>query len=57
LLLTCLTLLLLLLLQGLNKNAMVTLVTGSHSIGGFRTFSSPNLTDCPHVPFDCTPAG
>jgi hypothetical protein len=54
-----LTILLLLLLvsQGLNKNDMITLVTGSHSIGGFRTFSSPDLTDCPYVPFDCTPAG
>jgi hypothetical protein len=52
-----LLLLLLLLPQGLNKNDMITLVTGSHSIGGFRTFSSPDLTDCPYVPFDCTAAG
>ena len=36
---------------------MVTMVTGSHSIGGFRGFSSPGLTGCPYVPFDCTPAG
>jgi hypothetical protein len=50
-------LLLLLLLQGLTKNDMITLVTRSHSIGGFRTFSSPDLTDCPYVPFDCTAAG
>lgn len=43
--------------MGLNKNDMVTLVTGSHSIGGYRKISSPGLTDCPFVPFDCTPAG
>uniref|UniRef100_A0A383VUW9 Plant heme peroxidase family profile domain-containing protein n=1 Tax=Tetradesmus obliquus TaxID=3088 RepID=A0A383VUW9_TETOB len=43
--------------MGLNKNDMITLVTGSHSIGGFHTFSSPGLTDCPYVPFDCSPAG
>jgi hypothetical protein len=55
--LTVSSLLLLLLLQGLTKNDMITLVTGSHSIGGFHTFSSPGLTDCPYVPFDCTPAG
>jgi hypothetical protein len=54
---TLLLLLLLLLLQGLNKNDMITLVTGSHSVGGFRTFSSADLTDCPYVPFDCTAAG
>jgi hypothetical protein len=36
---------------------MVTLVTGSHAIGGFRGFSSPGLTTCPYVPFDCTPSG
>jgi hypothetical protein len=33
------------------------MVTGSHAIGGFRNFSSPGLTACPYVPFDCTPAG
>ncbi|WIA34647.1 hypothetical protein OEZ86_012963 [Tetradesmus obliquus] len=43
--------------MGLNKNDMITLVTGSHSIGGFRTFSSPDLTHCPFTPFDCSPAG
>jgi hypothetical protein len=36
---------------------MVTMVTGSHAIGGYRAFSSPGLTSCPFVPFDCTPAG
>lgn len=44
-------------LQGLNKIDMVTMVTGSHAIGGFRHLSSPGLTDCPYVPFDCPPAG
>jgi hypothetical protein len=44
-------------LQGLNKIDMVTMVTGSHAIGGFRALSSPGLTTCPYVPFDCTTAG
>ena len=35
---------------------MVTVVTGSHSIGGFRR-SSSSQSPCPFVPFDCTPAG
>lgn len=43
--------------MGLNKNDMITLVTGSHSIGGFRRVSSPGQTDCPFTPFDCTPSG
>lgn len=43
--------------QGLNKIDMVTMVTGSHAVGGFRSFSSPGLTTCPYVPFDCTPSG
>jgi len=43
--------------MGLNKIDMVTMVTGSHAIGGFRNFSSPDLTSCPYVPFDCTPSG
>jgi len=43
--------------QGLNKIDMVTMVTGSHAIGGFRSLSSPSLTTCPYVPFDCTPSG
>lgn len=50
-------LILTLIMQGLNKNDMVTMVVGSHAIGGFRTLSSPGLTKCPYVPFDCTPAG
>jgi hypothetical protein len=36
---------------------MVTMVTGSHAIGGYRALSSPGLTTCPYVPFDCTTAG
>jgi hypothetical protein len=36
---------------------MVTTVVGSHSIGGYRSFNSPDLTSCPFVPFDCTPSG
>jgi hypothetical protein len=36
---------------------MVTVVTGSHSIGGYRRLSSHGLTSCNFVPFDCTPAG
>jgi hypothetical protein len=44
-------------LQGLNKIDMVTMVVGSHSIGGFRKLSSPDLTGCPFVPFDCTTSG
>jgi hypothetical protein len=36
---------------------MVTVVTGSHSIGGYRRTSSAGLTPCPFVPFDCTPSG
>lgn len=36
---------------------MVTLVTGSHSIGGYRRLSSPSLTNFPFEPFDCTTAG
>jgi hypothetical protein len=43
--------------QGLNKVDMVTMVTGSHAIGGLRQFSSPDHTSCPYAPFDCTPAG
>lgn len=36
---------------------MVTVVTGSHSIGGFRHLSSPGLAGAfPYVPFDCTTA-
>jgi hypothetical protein len=44
-------------LQGLNKIDMVTMVTGSHAISGYRALSSPGLTTCPYVPFDCTTAG
>lgn len=44
-------------LQGLNKIDMVTMVVGSHSIGGYRTLSNPDLTACPFVPFDCTTSG
>eukprot|EP00775_Hariotina_reticulata_P002170 gene2170-2489_t len=43
--------------MGLTKKEMATLVTGSHSIGGFRSSNSPGLAgSCPFVPFDCTPA-
>jgi hypothetical protein len=43
--------------MGLSKVEMVTLVVGSHSIGGLRSSSSPDLAaTCPFVPFDCTPA-
>lgn len=42
--------------QGLNKVDLVTMVTGSHAIGGFRTLNSPSATGCPFVPFDCSPA-
>lgn len=42
--------------MGLNKIDMVTLVTGSHSIGGFRVSASAGETGCPYVPFDCSPA-
>lgn len=43
--------------MGLGKRDQVTLLTGSHSIGGYRRDNSPGLTDCPFVPFDCTPSG
>jgi hypothetical protein len=43
--------------MGLNKIDMITLVTGTHSVGGYRAISSPGLTSCPFVPFDCTPSG
>jgi hypothetical protein len=33
------------------------MVTGSHAIGGLSKFSSPDLTSCRFVPFDCTPVG
>ena len=31
------------------------LVTGSHTLGGYRIHISPGLADCPFEPFDCTP--
>ena len=33
----------------------VALVTGSHTLGGYRIFFSADIADCPFEPFDCTP--
>jgi hypothetical protein len=33
------------------------MVTGAHSLGGYRKSFSSNLADCSFEPFDCTPNG